>query len=494
MQANEIRADDLYGQIEVLVAQLESERQARAAAEAANAGTLGLLDVVSKKLRPPMESVTALTDRILDGPLNLAQRRDAETLAHSMHRILSALTEVLDFSTLQSGEADFSVEPFDFHALVRETASALQACAAAKGLTSSVDMASNCPRYIVGDAMRVRQVLMALMETSIKATTEGSIRLYVSVNDAASPVTVRFNITDTSPGMTPEQQAALFQPSTDTSRSDGGLGLPIAQRLADAMGGEVSCDSAMGQGALYWFTFKALVAEQQTENRPAEFAPVEMLELDEVDVVEMGVVEAEVVDLEVPMTGSLEAERAMAAMLETPAPEPVPEPAPMPEPEPDPAPARAARQKPETVEKRDHAGSLAGHVLMIEDNTVNRLLIGAYLDEFGLTFDVAETGAAALMCLAQRPYDVVLMDTVLPDYRGLQLAQRIRSQESVSAHVPIVALATLSDTEDEKTYVEAGVNASVDKPIQGLELYAALVPLVPAQKEDAEEEDWTPVY
>lgn len=494
MQANEIRADDLYGQIEGLVAQLESERQARAAAEAANAGTLGLLDVVSKKLRPPMESVTALTDRILDGPLNLAQRRDAETLAHSMHRILSALTEVLDFSTLQSGEADFSVEPFDFHALVRETASALQACAAAKGLTSSVDMASNCPRYIVGDAMRVRQVLMALMETSIKATTEGSIRLYVSVNDAASPVTVRFDITDTSPGMTPEQQAALFQPSTDTSRSDGGLGLPIAQRLADAMGGEVSCDSAMGQGALYWFTFKALVAEQQTENRPAQPAPVEMLELDEVDVVEMGVVEAEVVALDAPLTGSLEAERAMAEMLETPAPEPVPEPAPMPEPEPDAAPARAARQKPETGEKRDHAGSLAGHVLMIEDNTVNRLLIGAYLDEFGLTFDVAETGAAALMCLAQRPYDVVLMDTVLPDYRGLQLAQRIRSQESVSAHVPIVALATLSDTEDEKTYVEAGVNASVDKPIQGLELYAALVPLVPAKTEGAEEEDWTPVY
>ena len=190
MHGNEIHAGDLYGQIEGLVAQLESERQARLAAEAANAGTLGLIDLVSKKLRPPMESVTALSDRILEGPLNIAQRRDAESLSHSMHRILSALTEVLDFSTLQLGEADFSVEPFDFHALVREAASALQACAAAKGLTSSVDMAPNCPRYLVGDAMRVRQVLMALMETSIKATSEGSIRLYVSVNDAASPVTV----------------------------------------------------------------------------------------------------------------------------------------------------------------------------------------------------------------------------------------------------------------------------------------------------------------
>jgi CheY-like chemotaxis protein len=353
--------------------------------------------------------------------------------------------------------------------------------------------------------MRVRQVLMALMETSIQATTEGSIRLYVSVNDAASPVTVRFDITDTSPGMTPDQQAALFQPSADTSRSDGGLGLPIAQRLAEAMGGEVSCDSAVGQGALYWFTFKALVDEKEITKSAGPSASAEMLELDALDVVEAEGPDTstlEVGSLETGISGAngFEAERAIVETLATAALPPMPQPEPEPEPQPvqdstpEPVPARTAQRANEADRKREPAGSLAGHVLMIEDNSVNRLLIGAYLDEFGLTFDVAETGAAALMCLAQRSYDLVLMDTVLPDYRGLQLAQRIRSQESVSARVPIVALATLSDTEDEKTYVDAGVNASVDKPIQGLELYAALVPLVPAKKEAAEDEDWTPVY
>jgi CheY-like chemotaxis protein len=494
MQGNELRADDLYGQIEGLAAELEAERRARLAAEAANAGALGLISVVSKKLRPPMESVTVLTDRILDGPLNLAQRRDAETLSHSMQRILSALTEVLDFSTLQSGEADFSVEPFDFHALVREAASALQACAAAKGLASSVDMATNCPRYLIGDAMRVRQVLMALMESSIQGTAVGSIRLYVSVNDAASPVTVRFDVTDTGPGLTSQQQIELFQPSADTSRPDGGLGLPIAQRIAEAMGGEVSCDSAMGQGALYWFTFKALVDEDQTENPELESASAELFELGTKDAV---------APPEVPLE-NVDAESTIGETPTTAMPEPLSEPkaklalAPASEPElkllPEP------EHKPEATEdaapKCEHAGSLAGHVLLIEDNSVNRLLIGAYLDEFGLTFDVAETGAAALLCLDQRPYDAVLMDTVLPDYRGLELAQRIRSQESSSSHVPIVALTTLSDTEDDQTYVEAGVNASLDKPIQGLELYAALVPLVSSQEEEAVDEDagWTPVF
>jgi len=485
MQGNEFHAGDLYGQIEGLVSQLESERRARLAAEAANAGTLGLVGLVSKKLRPPMESVTALSDRILEGPLNLAQRRDAETLSRSMHRILSALTEVLDFSTLQSGEADFAVEPFDFHALVREAASGLQACAAAKGLTSSVDMAPNCPRYIIGDAMRVRQVLMALMETSIQATADGSIRLYVSVNDLASPVTVRFDITDTSPGLTPEQQIELFLPSADMSRSDGGLGLPIAQRIAEAMGGEVSCDSAMGQGALYWFTFQALVDERETEPQAKQLESAELLELSTADAVAA----------EEPEPSGLAAQPERDKAGNEPAKPAIPsEASPLAAPTPEPAVDCASEKAREAEAKRDHVGSLTGHVLMIEDNTVNRLLIGAYLDEFGLTYDVAETGASALMCLDQRPYDLVLMDTVLPDYRGLQLVQRIRSQESVSAHVPIVALATLSDNEDEKTYVEAGVNASVDKPIRGAELYAALVPLVPAQNHDAEDEAWTPVY
>ena len=494
MQGNEFRTGDLFGQIEDLAAQLETERQARLAAEAANVGTLGLIDIVSKKLRPPMESVSALTDRILDGPLNLAQRRDAESLSHSMHRILSALTEVLDFSTLQSGDAEFSVEPFDFHALVRETASALQACAAAKGLSSSVDMAANCPRYIVGDAMRVRQVLMALMETSIQATAGGSIRLYISVNDAVSPVTVRFDITDTSAGFTTEQLAALFQPSTDNMRSDGGLGLPIAQRLAEAMGGGVACDSALGQGALYWFTFKALVEEKETEAgmpaaQVAHHVPEDLVSAQPAtsDAFELNVAD-EIAPKEVDPV-SLETEWATAKMLDEPAPQSHPTLAPANAMEMAPAPA------PGSAPKAARADALAGHVLLIEDNSVNRLLIGAYLDEFGLTFDVAETGAAALMCLDQRPYDLVLMDTVLPDYRGLQLAQRIRAMEARSAHVPIVALATLSDNEEEQAYVEAGVNASLDKPIQGRELYAALVPLVSAQAEQADDDvGWTPVF
>jgi CheY-like chemotaxis protein len=424
MHANDFHSGDLFGQIQCLVDQLETERQARAAAEMMGAASSGLLALVGKDLRPPMESVAAMADRILSGPLSDKQRREAEILAQSTRRLLGALTEVCEFSDLENGEAELTVERFDLHALVKNAAHMLQERAGAKGLMTGVDMADNCPRFIVGDAARVRRVLTGLIEMALQSTAEGSIRLYVSVNDSNYPLTVRFDVTDTGAGFSEAEQAALFQPSADTSRVGGGLGLPIARRLAEAMGGGLGCDSVKSQGSLYWFTFQTVVADDMTEADAV------------VDVFEAA-------NDDMPMAGD--------------------------------APKPAA--KPKATAK----GALSGHVLVVEGNMVNRLLIGAYLEDFGLTYEVADTGTAALMCLAARTYDLVLMDTALPDYDGLRMAQRIRALQAPSSEVPVVALAAASDEDDGQELVEAGVNARVVKPIQGRALYAALVPFLPAQ-------------
>jgi signal transduction histidine kinase len=423
MQMNDFHPGDLFGQIQSLVEQLEKEREARAMAEVAGAATSNLLSIVGKELQPPLESVAAMADRILAGPLSARQRHEAEALARSTRILLSALTEVVDFSNLESGEAELSLDRFDLHALVNQTASVLQRRAGAKGLTSGVDMAANCPRFIVGDEVRVRQVLMGLIDTALWSTFEGSIRLFVSVNDAGYPITVRFDVADTGTGLSPAERVALFQPAAEPSRVGGRLGLPIARRLAEAMGGGVGCDSAIGQGSLYWFTFQTVVADDIVEDQ------------DTVTVLDAANDDA-------PVDGP----------------------------------------KPETKPKPAAKGALAGHVLVVEGNTVNRLLIGAYLEEFGLTYEVVETGTAALMCLAARSYDLVLMDTALPDYDGLQMAQRIRAMQALSSEVPIVAVAAASDKDDGRALVEAGVNARVAKPIQGRALYAALVPFLPMQR------------
>ena len=312
----------------------------------------------------------------------------------------------------------FAAERFHLHALVQDTVSILQRRASAKGLASGVDMAANCPRLVVGDEARVRQALMALIDASLGSTTDGSIRLYISVNDASSPATVRFDVTDTSAGLKPAERIALFkEPSADLG-SDG-LGLAGARRLAEAMGGGVGCESAVGQGTLLWLTFEAVLADGTAQDMAQDMAQ------------ELGKVAAE------------EA-------------------------------SNGAKQDKESRTRRE----LSGHVLVVEDNMVNRLLIGAYLEEFGLSYDAAETGTTALMCLSARAYDLVLMDVRLPDYDGLQMAERIRTLQAASSQVPIVALTTRSDQENGQALVEAGVNGCMTKPIQGRALYAAMVPFL----------------
>jgi CheY-like chemotaxis protein len=414
MQINRAQPANTNVKIEGLMSGLDAERKAREAAEAADAAKTGLLALMGRDLRAPMESAAAMANQLLSSPAGVSQRHDIETFAQSARALFDTLHDVLDYADLETGAAEVALEPFDLHALVKDAASTLQARAGAKSLTSAVEMTPDCPRFIVGDVRRVRQVLMGLIEAALQRTTEGSIRLYASVNEAAHPFTVRFDITDTGAGLTEAEIDNLFQPCSGTSRVGGSLGLPIALRLAEAMGGGLGCTSAVGQGTLHWFTFQSVAADEQ------------------------------------------DAAKAQAAPKpETPA--------------------------PQSETKAPREGALSGHVLLVEGNSVNRMLIGAYLDEIGLTYETADNGAAALMCLASRPYDLVLMDTVLPDYDGSQMAKRIRTMQAPSSDVPIVGITASGSSEDLQGLVEAGLNARVTKPIQGRALYAALVPFLPAQ-------------
>ncbi|MGZ5849138.1 MAG: response regulator [Methyloceanibacter sp.] len=124
------------------------------------------------------------------------------------------------------------------------------------------------------------------------------------------------------------------------------------------------------------------------------------------------------------------------------------------------------------------AGVLSGEILVVEDNAVNRMLIGAYLDEFGLSYEMVDSGAAAIMCLASKTYDLVLMDIMMPELDGIETTKRIRKLQGPSAEVPVVALTAHTKKGDREDYLAAGMDACVSKPIRGRELYAALAPFL----------------
>lgn len=134
---------------------------------------------------------------------------------------------------------------------------------------------------------------------------------------------------------------------------------------------------------------------------------------------------------------------------------------------------------PQTPAKEAPQPPLAGHVLVVEDNMVNRMLIASYLEEFGLTHEIAGSSADAVLSLAEKSYDLVLMDTAMRDLDGMETTKRIRALSGPSAAVPIVAVVATSMRSLCGTYLSAGMDTYVLKPIRGRELYAALAAFLP---------------
>src|SRR6185437_6909552 len=399
MRPEDFKGDDLFAQIQNLVERLAAERRLRETAEAADKAKSELLATTGHELRAPIESVVALIRLLSASPLDPAQRRYTDMLAQAARSLLWVIDDIFDLTHLEAGRLELDRAAFDLHTMLDEVGSVLQAHAGDKGLTSGVDIGASCPDLVIADEARIRQVLMSLIDTALKETTEGSVRLHASAIDVNGLWRLRFDVTNTGRGHSRSERAQLFAPmlkvpSATADRPGGtGLELAIARKLAALMGGEVGCDSAVGKGSLYWFTLDAEhVAEESLEAEPlllseplaAEPLAIEPLLLSE------------------PLAAELLATESK------------------PEPEPQ--------------------AKLSGHVLVVEDNAVNRMLIATYLDELGVSHDMVASVGTAILNLASKHYDAVLMDVMMPDLDGVEAARRIRALRAPAAEVPIVAL------------------------------------------------------
>lgn len=436
MQPQDFHAHDLSVQLRRLVDGLALEREARAAAEVADKAKSELLATISQELRTPMEAVVGMAELLLATPLDETQHRHAETLLQSSRSLLNVLNDVLDFSRLETGRFEADPIAFDLRSLIGEVAAVLQARANDKGLTGSADIGADCPRFVIADATRLRQVLMGLVDHALKYTSIGSVRLHASATESDGRLQLRFDVIDTGVGLSKMVQDRLFQPCIEINTYLGevtGLGLPVARKLAKLMGGDIGCRSVLGQGSLYWLTL------------PAEHAPSALM----------------VSQVQAAPPASQTHEVPPASQTQA-------------------APATSEAQDPpaasEVLEPAAPIGKLAGHVLVAEGNVVNRALIGNYLTEFGLTYEMVSTGSAAVMSVATKTYDLVLLDTMLPDLDGIESTRRIRAMHVPSAEVPILALVAQTKQQHCATYLSAGMDACVMKPISAGELHAAVAP------------------
>jgi PAS domain S-box-containing protein len=413
--------------------QIESElSRAREAAEAANLAKDEFLAKVSHEIRTPMNAILGMTELVLDSAPSDHQRQLLSTVRSAAKNLLGIINDLLDFSKIAAGKLPLDRAPFSLRAAVGDTLRALAVRAQRKGLDLLCHVRSDVPDMLDGDAGRLRQVLMNLVDNAIKFTELGEVDVDVEV---AAPygaalesedVELVFSVRDSGIGIAPDKQASIFQAfeqgDSSTTRNYGGtgLGLTIAAQLAALMDGSITLESAPGHGSKFRFT--------------ARFAP------------------------SVRAEGAATSLESVLNLDLTP-------------------PSAEAK----TGERLEPVSPL--RILVAEDNELNVALLEELLRRRGHHAKFARDGRAALdLALALAPdeaCDLMLLDLHMPGLDGFQVARAIREHEQcTSRHLPIIALTARSSAHDRERCIAAGMDEFLSKPIEAAALWAVIERLV----------------
>lgn len=520
-----------------LSAEVDERLAAERRAEAANEAKSEFLANMSHEIRTPMNAILGMTHLALQTPLDTRQRDYLEKVETSGRMLMRVIDDILDFSKIEAGRLDMERVEFSLDDVLKNLADLTAPKAQRKGLELVFAQAPDLPRRMLGDPLRLEQVLLNLMDNAIKFTPTGEVVLLVErLLAETDAVELRFTVEDTGIGLTADQISRLFRPftqadNTTTRRFGGtGLGLAISRRLVGMMGGEIGAESEEGKGSRFSFTarFGAVAAEPAAvpdpdlrglrvllvdDNASSRRALLRILESLTFEVVEAASADEALahfaespppklilIDESLPERNGLELarrikerpgehrvillssagdgedahSRAVHAGINWLVSKPVNRSALF-----DAIMNAFARTIPrETSKRRSRRFTLGGaRVLVVEDNAINRQVARELLLAAGTEVQVADNGLQALERLDRESFDLVLMDIQMPEMDGLECTRRIRDRATVNhalRNLPIIAMTAHAMAGDRERSLAAGMNDHVTKPLDPEQFYAVL--------------------
>ena len=407
--------------------QQELLRQASIKAESANALKSQFLAHMSHEIRTPLNGVQGMLQVLQDSPLSEQQQAQVQVAQESSAHLLSILNDILDLSKIEADALELHPQPTELPALLEGLRMTFEPQAQAQGLLLKAQWDESLPEWVLVDRLRLRQILMNLLGNALKYTRAGEVCLSARAEPVLSAgsdeVMLHLQVQDTGMGFAPEMAEAIFQPfvqadnSITRAHNGAGLGLAISRKLALKMGGHLSANATLGQGACFELSVPCPVVGSGLR--------------------------------EVPSDANQQAAAAYAAALPCAAPL---------------------------------------HILLAEDNAVNQQVMVLLLQKLGHEVTVVGDGVQVLQALAQRRYDVLLLDVMMPVMDGLQVLQALRGDPvlpPLASEVPptgamcqplpkVLMVTAQAMPEDLMCFARYGAQGVVTKPVSLAQLCQGL--------------------
>ena len=455
---------------QVIEQQKADLKEAMREAQSANRLKSEFLASISHELRTPMNGIIGLSEIMLDGDLGEQESAYTKEILGSAESLLAMINDILDLSKIEAGPVSLDKSAFDLRALVDDVFEALKADASAKGLDLIAHFALGTPRVVVGDSMRIRQILTNLVGNAIKFTEQGRVMATVTLARSAGagsagdrpaggddePV-FRITIEDTGIGVPADKHGVIFERFTQAdgawTREKGGtgLGLAICKELVGLMGGTIGLESEVGVGSRFWFELPMPEAPAEPAEGDAGGATSDLAPADQ------GAAQPQPPQSESPQSEPMQLEPAQPETM-SPAPTEM-------------QPPLAVVDAPLSEDQIKEV--LAGlQVLLVEDNRLNREVAENNLARMGVDVTIAENGKEAVDWVKKKNFNAILMDCQMPVMDGFEASRIISGMidEGAIPQSPIIAVTANAMMGDRERCLEAGMDDYVAKPIRKMTL------------------------